>query len=242
MIIKLSTLSSTTVPGYITKISQPDSWEKPRSLLPDPFFKEVFPWLLKSNLVHSITLMSATGLFIECILDVIKLSEKCPLFNIWNKGYGHLLSGKGRLCETVCEQRAYLNGLWKFLLWDGWISGVGGFLALRLVNFWKWVCLLIPICVAGLLQANWPTHCLLGAELLSQVVVVQSLSPVQLFVTPWTAAHQASLSITNSRSLLKLMCIESVMPSNNLILCRPLLLLPSIFPSFRVFSKWPSCW
>ena len=58
----------------------------------------------------------------------------------------------------------------------------------------------------------------------------------RLFATPWTAAHQASLSITNSRSLLKLMSIESTMPSNNLILCCPLLLLPSIFPSIRVFS------
>ena len=57
------------------------------------------------------------------------------------------------------------------------------------------------------------------------------------FATPWTAARQASLSITNSRSFLKLMSIESVMPSNHLILCRPLLLLPSIFPSFRVFSN-----
>ena len=66
---------------------------------------------------------------------------------------------------------------------------------------------------------------------------VQLLSRVQLFVTPWTAAHQASLSITNSRSLLKLMSIESVMPSNHLILCHPLLLLPSIFPSIRVFSN-----
>ena len=78
---------------------------------------------------------------------------------------------------------------------------------------------------------------------------VQSLSRVQLFVTPWTAAHQASLSITNSWSLLKLMSIESVMPSNHLILCCPLLLLPSIFPSIRVFSKdsvlhirWPKYW
>ena len=67
--------------------------------------------------------------------------------------------------------------------------------------------------------------------------------------TPWTAAHQASLSITNSRSLLKLMSIESVMPSNHLILCRPLLLPPSIFPSIRVFSNewalcitWPKYW
>ena len=66
---------------------------------------------------------------------------------------------------------------------------------------------------------------------------VQLLSHVWLFVTPWTAAHQASLSFTNSQSLLKLMSIESVMPSNHLILCCPLLLLPSIFPRFRVFSN-----
>ena len=66
---------------------------------------------------------------------------------------------------------------------------------------------------------------------------VQSLSHVRLFVTPWTVAHQASLSITNSQSLLKLMSIESVMPSNHLRLCCPLLLLPSIFPSIRVFSN-----
>ena len=66
---------------------------------------------------------------------------------------------------------------------------------------------------------------------------VQLLSSVWLFVTPWTAARQASLSITNSRSLLKLMSIELVMPSNHLILCHPLLLLPSIFPSIRVFSN-----
>ena len=64
-----------------------------------------------------------------------------------------------------------------------------------------------------------------------------SFSRVRLFVTPWTAARQASLSITNSRSLLKLMSIESVMPSNHLVLCHPLLLLPSIFPSIRVFSN-----
>ena len=77
----------------------------------------------------------------------------------------------------------------------------------------------------------------------------QSLSRVQLSATPWTAARQASLSITNSRGLLKLMFIESVMPSNLLILCRPLLFLPSIFPSIRVFSnesvlriKWPKYW
>ena len=78
---------------------------------------------------------------------------------------------------------------------------------------------------------------------------IQSLSCVRLFVTPWTAARQASLSITTSRSLLKLIFIESVMPSNHLILCCPLLLLPSIFPSIRVFSsesvlgiRWPKYW
>ena len=78
---------------------------------------------------------------------------------------------------------------------------------------------------------------------------VQLLSHVWLFVTPWTAAREASLSITSSRSSPKLMSIESVMPSNHLILCRPLLLLPSIFPRFRVFSnestlciRWPKYW
>ena len=78
---------------------------------------------------------------------------------------------------------------------------------------------------------------------------VQSLSCVRLFVTPWTAGHQASLSITNCRSLLKLMSIESVMPSKHLILRCPLLLLTSIFPSIRVFSnesvlciRWPKYW
>ena len=70
-----------------------------------------------------------------------------------------------------------------------------------------------------------------------EVSSVQLLSHVQLFVTPWTATHQAFPSITHSRSLLKLMSIESVMPSNHLILCHPLLLLPSIFPSIRVFSN-----
>ena len=78
---------------------------------------------------------------------------------------------------------------------------------------------------------------------------VQSLSCVQLFATPWIAAHQASLCITNSRSSLKLTSIESVMPSSHLILCCPLLLLPSIPPSIRVFTnesilrmRWPKYW
>ena len=79
--------------------------------------------------------------------------------------------------------------------------------------------------------------------------MLSHFSRVQLFVIPWTAAHQASLSIANSWSLLRLMSIESVMPSNPLILCRPLLLLPLIFPSIRVFSsestlriRWPQYW
>ena len=83
---------------------------------------------------------------------------------------------------------------------------------------------------------------------LVQFSSVQSLSHVQLFATPWTAARQASLSITSSRNLLKHMSIEPVMPSNHLILCHPLL-LPSIFPSIRVFSnksvlriRWPKYW
>ena len=81
------------------------------------------------------------------------------------------------------------------------------------------------------------------------LVSVQSLCCVRLFVTPWTATHQAFLSITNSRSSPKPMSIQSVIPSNHHILCRPLLLLPSIFPSIRVFSnesvlhiRWPKYW
>ena len=83
----------------------------------------------------------------------------------------------------------------------------------------------------------------------TQFSPVQSLSCVRLFVNPWTAACQASLSIANSRSLCKFMSIESVMASNHLILCHPLLLLPSIFPNIRVFSnesilhfRWPKYW
>ena len=94
-----------------------------------------------------------------------------------------------------------------------------------------------------------PAHNALGKSRQTCVSSVQSLSHVPLFATPWTAARQASLSVTNCRSLLKLMSIESVIPSNHLIFCRPLLLPPSIFPSIRVFSnesalhiKWPKDW
>ena len=86
-------------------------------------------------------------------------------------------------------------------------------------------------------------------EPLGKLSSFQSLSHVRLFVTPWTAASQASLSIASSRSLLKLMTIETVMPSNQFILCHPLLLLPSVFPRIRVFSnesilhvRWPKYW
>ena len=99
----------------------------------------------------------------------------------------------------------------------------------------------------GLSSRCWQasSRCLVGIF----VVFVQLHSHVQLFVTPWTAACKASLSINNSQSLLKLMSIESVMPSNHLILCHPLLLPSSIFPSIRVFSnelalciRWPKYW
>ena len=103
-------------------------------------------------------------------------------------------------------------------------------------------CSLVGYSPWGLIQlSNWTTTTLISA--------VQSLSCVQLFAIPWTAAYQASLSITNSWSLLKLMSIESVMPSNQLILCHPLLLLSSVFPSIKVFSngsvlciRWPKYW
>ena len=104
-----------------------------------------------------------------------------------------------------------------------------------------------PACARAVKVSRVGTH---QAEPSSvQFSSVQSLSHVRLFAIPWTAAHQASLSITNSWSLLKLMSIESVMPSSHLILCYPLLLLPSIFPSIRFFSnesilriRWPKYW
>ena len=105
-----------------------------------------------------------------------------------------------------------------------------------------------------LIRAPGPSRPLSGviyrwSHVVRKLSSVQSLSRVRLFATPWTAARQASLSITDSRSLLKLMSIGSVMPSSHLILCCPLLLPPSIFPSIRVFSnksalciRWPKHW
>ena len=93
------------------------------------------------------------------------------------------------------------------------------------------------------------TSCAVQRGSHEQHIVVQSLTCVHLFATPWAAAHQASLSFTISWRLLKLMSIESVMPSNHLILCHPLFLLPSIFPSITVFSnelalriRWQKYW
>ena len=105
----------------------------------------------------------------------------------------------------------------------------------------EFVCINTCVCTSWE-QSSW-------LRLLSSVQFGQSLSHVRLIVTPWTAARQASLSITSSQSLLKLMFSVSVMPSNHLILCCPLLLQPSIFPSIRVFSnesvfhiRWPKYW
>ena len=106
--------------------------------------------------------------------------------------------------------------------------------------------LIFPL-LFGAVSQSYLKYYLLGYS--PQLSSVQSLSCLQLFVTPWTAACQVSLSITNSHSLPKLMSIESVMWSNHLILCHPLLLLSSIFPSIRVFSnesalhiRWPKYW
>ena len=97
-------------------------------------------------------------------------------------------------------------------------------------------------------QTFFQRGCTNGQQYMKRFSMSLIISSVQfslllrLFVTPWTAAHQASLSITNSQSLLKFKSIESVMPSSHLILCCPLLLLPPIPPSIRVFSKWPKYW
>ena len=111
------------------------------------------------------------------------------------------------------------------------------------------VCVCVCVCVhLGTLfyTCGQVLCCRVGGHLITQdgneilcslVLVVRLLSPVRLFATPWTAARQASLSFTISRSLLKLLSIESEMPSNHLVLCRPLLLLSSVFPSIRVFSN-----
>ena len=102
------------------------------------------------------------------------------------------------------------------------------------------------VLTSGMMDLKWELWVVVHASY--DLSSVQPLIRVWFFVTPWTAVCQASLSITNSQSLLKLMCMESLMPSNHLFLCRPLL-LPSVFPSIRVFSnesvhciRWPKYW
>ena len=112
-------------------------------------------------------------------------------------------------------------------------------LALKFLT-WPFLFLSYPLCGQNFFFNSWDQalnwqECTEGLK--TMISSVQSLSHVWLFVTPWTTARQASLSITNSWSLHKLMFIELVMPSNHLIFCRPLLLLPSIFPNIRVFSN-----
>ena len=99
---------------------------------------------------------------------------------------------------------------------------------------YRWIKIWYNFCFSLVIHKWW---CTWHIFYLLFFTAVQSLSHVQFFVTPWTAARQGSLSINNSRNLLRLISIESVMPSNHLILCCPLLLLLSIFPSIRVFSN-----
>ena len=140
------------------------------------------------------------------------------------------------LKRTTNKGLLYSTGNTVNVLWQpGWRGEFGG--------EWTHICVWL---------SHFAVHLKLSQnvnQLLSQFSSVQSLCHFRLFATPWTAAHQASLSITNSPSPPKLTSIESVMPSNHLILCRPLLLLPSIFPSIMVFSnesalriRWPKYW
>ena len=170
---------------------------------------------------------------------------------------------KGRILCPITKVRdggkclGRQEGGWK--MWCRWTSGSllhrhhFHRLGEKISKNWKYFTILMekPFqreCTNVQWQPNWimDHHSLCIKERFSSV---QSLSRVQLFATPWIAVYQAFLSFTNSQSLLKLMSIESVMPSSYLILCRPLLLLPSIPPSIRVFSnesplrmRWPEYW
>ena len=133
--------------------------------------------------------------------------------------------------------------IWKIICYLQWLLFRSGKLIGKLFSV-SFFCITLTPCI--ILVLSWISMPLTKFKVM---VVVQSLSCVWLFVIPWTAAYQASLSITNSWSLPKSMCTESVMPSSHLILCRPLLLLPSVFPSIKVFPnqsvlhiRWPEYW
>ena len=150
-----------------------------------------------------------------------------------------------------CWERLKAGGEGDSRGWDGWMVSLTQWTWVW-VNCRSWWWTRRPAVLQSMgsqwVRHDWATE-LNWTELMHLFSLVQSLSPVRLFVTPRTAACQASLSISNSRSLLKLMSIESVMPSNHLILCRHLLLLPPVPPSIRVFSsestvhmRWPKYW
>ena len=144
--------------------------------------------------------------------------------------------------------RYFIKNSWSM---NKWTNAFPLMLQVQHTSQWNllpaWSCYYLYLVIpSGIETSGLCCHLLLGSFTLSSV---QLLSCVQLFATPWIAACQVSLSITNSWSSLKLMSIELVMPSNHFILCRPLLLLPSIFPSIMVFSndsalhiRWPNYW
>ena len=146
-----------------------------------------------------------------------------------------------------------VTGVWAPLFKQVWGRALGIYiLKIFLKGDWRTIVLDGLCCQSLETRILWPYFNLIsyyGQFYLRCISSVQLLSHVWLFVTPWTAVYQASLSVTNSWSLLKLMSIKLVMPSNQLILCHSLLLLPSIFPSIRVFSnesvlhiRWPKYW
>ena len=167
------------------------------------------------------------------------------------------------LINNVCVSRVVSNSLWSHGLYSPPGSSVRGFLQARILEWvvnpfsressWPRDWTGSPALQADSLLSEppWKPHTIINTLVHAFVYIqfssVQLLSRVRLFATPWIAACQASLSITNSQSSLRLMSIKSVMPSNHLILCRPLLLLPPIPPSIRVFSnestlrmRWPN--
>ena len=141
-----------------------------------------------------------------------------------------------------CWERLRSGGEGGDRAWDGWMASL---------TQWTWIHEQAPGDSERQGSLECPVHGVTKSQtwLSSQAFVVQLLSHIQLFETPWSAAHHASVSFTISQSLLKLMSIELVMPSNHLMLSYPLLFLPSIFPSIRVFSnelalciRWPKYW